>query len=167
MNNEIKPFSEYPNTFAAISECHAVLTVTHDEDDDFRLYELKQYYALRLNNSAFDWKKHFFETALDYSTKYNLPDPDFDEEEEVAEWKRYNEAGVRAMDYFDAFTKSLSKEDWEVAAAAALSNLDEEVPLRGFNPPTIPGFKISASMLIYSDEAYDILHYGEEEEDDE
>lgn len=166
MSNIIKPFSEYPNTFAAIFKCHAVLTVTHEADENFRLYESARFYAIRLNNSAFDWKKHTIEVGdgYDFREDYNLPD--FDEESEVEEWRRYNAAMASAIEGFRAFVKSISKEDWEIAAAAALESPDDEVPLRGFVPPAIQGFEISAAVMISGDDAYDILHYGEEEEDE-
>ena len=74
---------------------------------------------------------------------------------------------ARAIECFRAFVKSLSDEEWEEAAAAALESPDDEVPLRGFVPPTIPGFEVSASIVISNEDAYAILHDGEEEEDDE
>ena len=70
MNNET------PNTFAAIFKCHAVLTVTHEADENFRLYESARFYALRLNNRVFDWKKHTVEVGDGYVSRedYRLPD---------------------------------------------------------------------------------------------
>lgn len=166
MNNTIKPFSEYPNTFAAIFKCHAVLTVTHEADENFRLYESARFYALRLNNRAFDWKKHTVEVGdgYDFREDYNLPD--LDEESENEEWKRYTAAMARAIDCFRAFVKSLSTAEWEAAAAAALESPDDEVPLRGFVPPAIHGFEISAAVMISGDDAYDLIHAGEEDEDE-
>lgn len=160
MNNE-------PNTFAAIFKCHAVLTVTHEADENFRLYESARFYALRLNNRAFDWKKHTVEVGdgYDFREDYNLPD--LDEESEVEEWKRYTAAMARAIECFRDFVKSLSDKEWEAAAAAALESPDDEVPLRGFVAPTIHGFEVSASIVISEADAYDFIHAGKEAEDDE
>ena len=161
MNNETT------NTFAAIFKCHAVLTVTHEADDDFRMYESARFYAIRLNNRAFDWNKHTIEVGDGYVSREDYRLPDLDEESDVEEWKRYTDAMARAIECFRAFVKSLSDEEWEEAAAAALESPDDEVPMRGFVPPTIPGFEVSASIVISSEDAYAILHDGEEEEDDE
>ena len=162
MSNIIKPFSEYPNTFAAIFKCHAVLTVTHEADENFRLYERKLYYAINFND-----RKRAIEMACGYAFSEDYRLPGFDDEKEVEEGSRYREALACADVCFLDFAKSLSPEEWEAAAAAALEIPDEEVPLRGFVAPTIPGFKISATMVISEADAYDILHYGDHEEDDE
>ena len=162
MSNIIKPFSEYPNTFAAIFKCHAVLTVTHEADDNFRLYERKLYYAINFND-----RKRAIEMACGYAFSEDYRLPGFDDEEEVEEGSRYREALACADVCFCAFAKSLRPEEWEVAAAEALESPDEEVPLRGFVAPTVPGFKISATMVISETAAYEILHADEEAEDDE
>lgn len=151
-----------PNTFAAIFKCHTVLTVTHDEDENFRDYECKNFRTIR-----WDDRERVIKMApgYEYFEKYRLPD--FDEDDEVEEWKRYRKAESRAIECFDAFTASLKPEEWEAAAADALSRPDEEVPMSGFNAPAIPGFNISASIYITSADAYEIIHAGEDEEEDE
>lgn len=156
MNNETT------NTFAAIFKCHAVLTVTHEEDENFRLYERKQFHAIRWNDRE---RAINMAAGYDYFEDYRLPD--FDEADEVEEWKRYREALARALECFGAFTASLAPEEWEAAAASALESPDDEVPLRGFVPPTIPGFEISAAIVISETDAYEILHAGEDEEEND
>lgn len=155
MNNE-------PNTFAAIFKCHAVLTVTHEADENFRLYERKQFHAIRWNDRERAIK---MDAGYEYFEDYRLPD--FDEADEVEEWKRYRNALARALECFGAFAAGLKPEEWEAAAASALARPDEEVQMSGFNAPAIPGFSISASIYISSADAYEIIHAGEDEEEDE
>lgn len=151
-----------PNTFAAIFKCDAVLTVTHEEDENFRLYERKQFHAIRWND-----RERAIKMAVGYNYFEDYRLPYFDEVDEAEEWNRYREALARALECFGAFAASLTPEEWETAAAEALARPDEEVPLRGFNAPSIPGFSISASIFITRGDAYEIIHDGEEEEDDE
>ena len=151
-----------PNTFAAIFKCHTVLTVTHDEDEDFRDYERKQFHAIRWNDRERAIK---MEAGYEYFEDCRLPD--FDEDDEVEEWKRYSDALARALECFGAFAAGLKTEEWEAAAAAALARPDEEVPMSGFNAPAIPGFNISAAIYITRADAYEIIHAGEDEEEDE
>ena len=162
-DEKVKAFDERLKNYHTILKCYAAIDITHDEDDNFRLYGRKLYYAIRPNASNSNYE---LEAGYSFCDEGNLPDPDWDESE-VEEWKRYKSALARAVECFIAFTKTLSPLEWEAMAAAALARPDWDVPLRGFVPPTIPGFEISASMLIYSADAYEILHADEEEKDDE
>ena len=162
-DEKVKAFDERLKNYNTLLKCYAAIDITHDEDDNFRLYGRKLYYAIRpnANNSNYE-----LEAGYSFCDEGNLPDPEWDESE-AEEGKRYREALARAVEYFIAFTKTLSPLEWEAMAASALARPDWDVPLRGFVPPTIPGFEISAFMLIYSADAYEILHAGDGEEDNE
>lgn len=165
MNYEekVKAFDERLKNYHTLLKCYAAIDITHDEDDDFRLYGRKLYYAIRPNASNSNYE---LEAGYSFCDEGNLPDPEWDESE-TEEWKRYNAALASAVECFIAFTKTLSPLEWEDMAAASLARPGWDVPLRGFVPPTIPGFEISASMLVYSADADEILNAMKEEEAEE